>query len=476
MGKNDIIKPKLTVLTDDQKQKIHADSLKILSSVGVRVESKQGLEFFAKAIGSKGVKDDMVRIPGEVVENALKLAPSSVEAYPRKGGDPIRIPGDTYFGIGVTNLYYQDPETDHITPFGRKHLETCVRLGDMLPSFDFVSTPGILHDVPLEVLDLYTVLEMTANTTKPLVVLVSDDEALSHVFDLLEDLHGDLAAKPFIIPYFNPITPLIMNRGTVDKMFLTIERGLPFIYSNLGMAGASVPITPCGALTLLMAELLAGLTLSQLIKEGTPVILGCLPAFLDMKGVGGNFYDIISYLINLACAEMMSFYNLPHFGTSGSSVGWGADLISAGHQWSNHLLSCMGKVGLVVFIGGVLGSKLFSPNVIVYANDVIAQARRFARGFSMDGLDLAMEEIAQEGPGGHFLTSDLTLNDFRDAYFESDIFPLLSLEEWRARGCPRADDMLRSHTKRLIADTSAPEDYADVMAKGEAFITRFEAR
>ena len=104
------------------------------------------------------------------------------------------------------------------------------------------------------------------------------------------------------------------------------------------------------------------------------------------------------------------------------------------------------------------------------------KARRFARGFSMEGLDLAMEEIAQEGPGGHFLNSELTLNHFRDAYFESDIFPHLSLEEWRARGCPRADDLLRSHTKQLIASAPAPEDHTELMAKGEAFITRFEVR
>ena len=470
------IKPRLTVLNDNQRERIHNESLKILSSVGIRVESEQGLQTFAKAIGSKGVSDSLVHIPGEVVENAVKLAPSSIEIYDRKGGHPIRLQEDTHFGIGVTNLSYQDPDTDKAIPFGRKHVETCARLGHILQSFDFVSTPGILHDVPLDVLDLYTVLEMTANTTKPLVVLVSEDDALPHVFDLLEDLNGDLASKPFIIPYFNPITPLIMNRGTVDKMFVTIERGLPFVYSNLGMAGASSPITPSGALTLLNAELLAGLTLAQLIREGTPVILGCLPAFLDMRGVGGNFYDTVSYVINLACAEMMSFYKLPHFGTSGSTMGWGADLISAGHQWTNHLLSCLGKAGLVVFIGGVLGSKLFSPNLIVYANDVIGQVRRVAQGFDMDDLDLALDEIAREGPGGNFLTSELTLKHFRHAYFESDIFPLLSLEEWQARGCPKADEMLRNHTKQLIADATGPDDHAELMAKGESFIRKFMGR
>ncbi len=56
------------------------------------------------------------------------------------------IPGEARFGLGVTTLYYQDPETDELSPFSRKHVETCVRLGNTLASFDFVATPGILRE------------------------------------------------------------------------------------------------------------------------------------------------------------------------------------------------------------------------------------------------------------------------------------------------------------------------------------------
>jgi DNA-binding Lrp family transcriptional regulator len=43
---------------------------------------------------------------------------------------------------------------------------------------------------------------------------------------------------------FEEVSYLVMNAGTVDKILIAIERGLPFIYSNYGMAGASTPITP----------------------------------------------------------------------------------------------------------------------------------------------------------------------------------------------------------------------------------------
>jgi trimethylamine--corrinoid protein Co-methyltransferase len=96
-------------------------------------------------------------------------------------------------------------------------------------------------------------------------------------------------------------------------MITSIDRGLPIIFSNYGMAGLSTPITTAGTFALLNAELLAGLVFSQLIKPGTPIILGILPAFFDMKTMV-DFFDPQTMLLNLACAEMMAYYHIPHAG------------------------------------------------------------------------------------------------------------------------------------------------------------------
>jgi trimethylamine--corrinoid protein Co-methyltransferase len=467
------VRPRITALSQEQVAQVHDYSLNILSSVGVRVDSEWARRTLAQATGQLP-DDGRVHIPPELVEWAIEAAPERINVYGRRGNRVFCLGDDrTRFGIGVTALYYQDPETDQVEPFARKHMASVCRLGDALTNFDAISTIGIVQDVAPGVSDLYATLEMTANAVKPLVILVSDEACFPAVLDLLEHLHGDLAARPFSIPYFNPISPLVLNRGTVDKMRVAIERGLPFIFSNYGMAGASTPLTPAGTLALLNAELLAGLTLSQLVKEGTPIILGNLPAFFDMRGMG-NFYDAISYPLNLACAEMMAFYGLPHCGTSGSGVGWGPGPITGGHQWMNHLTSCMGKIGLAPFVGDILASKVFSPAVVVYANEVIAQARRVAQGFILDDASVALEEIAQVGPGGSFLTSETTLKLFRQAYYVSDIFANLSLEDWQAQGRPQAADVLRRYTRQLMDELDPPEDHADLMGRGEAFIRGWE--
>jgi trimethylamine--corrinoid protein Co-methyltransferase len=464
------VQPRITVLTPEQVEQVHNYSLQILSSVGVRVDSEQAREIFARAVGPSWVEDDRVRIPRDLVESALEVAPSTVELYDRQGQLAFRLGDDrTRFGIGVTTLYYQDPETDEVVPFARRHMEAMVRLGSALPNFDVISTVGIIQDVPTQVSDLYAVLEMTANTVKPLVILVSDEDSFPDVLDLLEHLHGDLAARPFVIPYFNPLTPLIINAGTADKMLVAIERGLPFIYSTYSMAGMSTPITPAGTLALMNAELLAGLVLSQLAQEGTPIILGILPAIFDMKTMV-SFYDPQSLVMNLVCAEMMAHYRLPHCGTSGSGTGWGPDLLAAGTYWMNHVTSCIGKVGLAPFVGDTLGSKAFSPANVVFVHEVIEQALRFAQGIRLDDASVDLDEIVKVGPGGNFLLSDLTLKLYRSAYYTNPIFPRWSLEKWQEQGRPRAIDLLRSHTCQVMAELCAPEDHADLMAQGEAFI------
>jgi len=469
MNNDQHIRPLITVLNEQQISQIHESSRRILTSVGLEIDSEKAVSLFAKA-GAE-VDGSRVHIPTDLVQWALDAAPSSVDIHDRRGNFAFRIGNgaETRFGIGATTLNYQDPLTDEMTPFTRKHMETTVRLGQSLGSFDVISTMGIVQDVTADQSDLFGTLEMAANSTKPLVLLVSQEDRFPAVLDLLEHLHGDLASKPSLIPYFNPVTPLVINRGTIDKMLATIERGLPLIYSNYGMAGATTPITPAGILAMLNAELLAGLVLSQLIKEGSPIILGMLPAYFDMRGMA-NFYDPITYLMNLACAEMMASYGLPHSGTSGSGMGWGADLIAGGHQWANHLLSCLGKVGLAPFVGDTLGSTTASPAIIVYANEVIAQARRFAAGFAIDQTSTALDDITETGPAGNFLMAPSTLGLFRTAYFQSEIFPNLTVDAWTQQGRPRADERLRSHTQQLLEDLTAPEDHEDLIARGEAFI------
>jgi trimethylamine---corrinoid protein Co-methyltransferase len=465
-----IARPRLGLLTATHREAIHEASLAILARSGLRIDSERARTVCRR--GDARVEGDRVYFHRDQVAAAIESAPATIEVYDRRGRQAFRLgDGQTRFGAGVTNLWLQDPLTDELSPFSRADMGRCVRLCQALPNYDVISTLGVIRDLPPEVADLYAVLEMVASSVKPLVILISDESLFPKALDLLDAVRGELGERPFVIPYLNPVTPLVINEGTSDKLLDSAARSIPVIYSNYGMSGMTTPLPCAGALALLNAELLGGLVLSQLGKPGAPIILGSLPMYFDMKTMI-DFYDPQTHLINLACAELMAGYGIPHAGTSGSGDGWGPDLLAAGASWMNQVTSVIGQVGLAPFVGSTLNSKAYSPAMTVYGDEVIGAARLFARGFAVDpdsiGAAEAIEQLAAEG---HFLTAPSTLASYKRAYYPS-IFPRIGLEKWVELGRPRADARVRERARDLLAEAPAPEDHAEILAKGEALIAQ----
>jgi len=468
---NNVVNPIIQLLTEEQIKRVHDYSVDILENVGIKVESKKAREVFARS-GAVKIDDDLVYIQRDLVDHTIKTARSEINIYDQEGALAFQL-GEghmTRFGLGVTNTNYQDIETDQIEKFTRKHMQTSVKLGDMLGNFDMISTIGIPSDVQIETLDLVNTLDLYANTSKPIVILVSEGKKMEDVYKLLISLHGDISTRPFVITYLNPITPLILNEETTDKIFVSIEYGLPISFSNYSMYGGTSPMTEGGTLSLLNAELLSGLVFSQLIKEGTPMILGSLPAAFNMSTMG-SYYSTSSYLLNIACAEIMSYYQIPHCGTSGSGIGFGPDLLASGDLWLNHLTSCLGKVGMAPFVGGNLDSTAFSPTTVVMSDYIIGKSRKLAEGFVLNDNSVDLNEMKTIGHGGNYLTSSQTLEALRDLNHSNSIWPSMNFKTWQQQGNPTPIKMLRDFTKRLHEQASRPNnEIEEIIKKGEDII------
>lgn len=469
------VRPKLQLLNREQMQEVHQYSIQILEKTGIKVESKTARKIFEKSNAVR-LDNEVVYIQSELIDQAIKTCPSSIEVFNKKGNTAFHLgknQGDeTYFGTGVTNTYFQDILSGNVEAFTRKHMQHSTKLSDLLGQYDMVSTLGIPSDVTADKSDLYSALDMYANTDKPLVLLISEGKNIKDVFELLSFLHGDLSKKPFCIPYFNPITPLVLNKSTTDKMIASIEYNLPIMYSNYSMYGGTSPITEGGSLALLNAELLAGLIFSQLVKEGSEMILGSLPAAFNMMTMG-SYYTPTSYLLNLACAEMMDFYEIPHCGTSGSGIGWGSDLLASGDLWQNHLSSCVGKVGCVPFVGGNFDSMAFSPSNVVLSNHIIGETRKFAKGFTLNDERVNIDEIDRVGHGGNYFTSDQTLASLSEIDTTNAIWPSLNLDLWKSQSMPKAEKFLLDFTKDLFDKAiKLSDENAEIINKGEGFIKK----
>jgi len=467
------VRPRLELLNPEQMNEVHRYSIEILEKTGIRVDSDAARRIF-KESGAVSINGNKVYISAELINHAVKKAPPDIEIFKRNGERAfhlgIKQGSETYFGIGVTNIYYQDIESNQLELFTRKHMQHSTRMGDLLDNYDIISTVGIPSDVPVALSDLYATLDMYANTDKPLVLLISGEKKIDDVLEMLSILHGNISTRPFCIPYVNLITPLVLNASTTDKMISAISYDLPLMFSNYSMYGGTSPATPGGTLALLNAELLAGLVFSQLIKEGSKIILGSLPAAFNMSSIG-SYYTPYSYLLNLACAEMMHYYEIPHCGTSGSNNGRGADLPASENLWVNHLSSCLGKVGCAPFVGGTFESMAFSPAMVVLSNHIIGEARKFARGFTLDDKCVNLDEIKKVGPGGNYFTSEQTLGLLQEKTNIAELWKVVDIEEWEKQNMPKAEDELIELTREFYnMAQKTPEESLDVMVRGEAFI------
>jgi trimethylamine--corrinoid protein Co-methyltransferase len=468
------VQPAIHVLTNEQVEAIHSYSVKILETVGIRVDSEDAIRLFEKKT-SRRFPSQQVTIPRDVISWALDCAPGQVRLFDREGRPAFTLDAhaqnQTRFGIGVTNTHYQQVDTDAVVPFLREHTRISALLGDHLDAFDVISTIGIPQDLAPPLVDLYNAIDLYAHTRKPIILLLVNGQRPESVYEVLEHMHGDLSSQPGVLSYVNPITPLILNQDTCKKIEASIRFGCPVIYSNYGMYGASTPMSMAGTLALMNAELLAGLVYCQLLKEGAPVILGSLPASFDMNTMG-SAYSPGSLLLNLACAELMAYYGIPHCGTSGSGIGWGPDLPASDHLWMNHLSSCLGKVGLAPFVGGNFDSLVFSPTTVVYSNQIIKQVREFVAGFKIDDDAVALEEIFHTGPGGSFLTSEQTLNGL--AKESRNLWSGMSLDKWIEEGQPSATSRLKDHVKHIMQELHCSDACKALVKQGESLIDKLQ--
>ncbi|MDO9301078.1 MAG: trimethylamine methyltransferase family protein, partial [Anaerolineales bacterium] len=153
------VRPRLTMMTQEQIQEAHKNVLKVLGETGVRVDSPAMLQMLELKLGLRS-QDRIIKFPPEVVEEAIKSAPKMIDVYDRRGEHKLKLGEDRLrFGVGVTALFYQNPVDEKLDIFKRKNFQDLVRLGSSLKYYDVISTVGIVRDVPEYLTDLYGSLE-----------------------------------------------------------------------------------------------------------------------------------------------------------------------------------------------------------------------------------------------------------------------------------------------------------------------------
>jgi len=466
------------LFTDAQLEEIHLASLEILDRTGVRVYDYEAVRLLQDA-GCLIADKDLVKIPAAVIERALQHVPNQVVLYNRNGETCVYLEGNrTYFGTGSDLPYILDLETGERRPSLLLDVRQTSRLVDALPNLDFVMSMALPTDVPAKISDRLSFLSMVENTTKPIVFTAWDEIGLADIIAMSEVIAGgseSLSTRPFLLAYLEPVSPLQHSKEAVKKILMMADHGLPFVYAPGAMSGITAPMTPAGSLALVNAEVLSGMLIAQLRREGTPIIWGAGCGPMDMRTMIAPYASPEGILHCIAMAELARhYYRVPVWGYAGCCDSKVLDAQAGIEASLGIFCAALSGANLVHDVGYMESGLTGSYELIVLCDEIISLVRRMLQGIGLGVDQFALDIINQVGPGGNFLHSPHTREHHRKSW-SPRILDWQSYQAWRRAGHPSVDKTARDVAREILAThTPLPLD-AEILRELTTIVELAEA-
>jgi len=462
-------------LTPEQCQQLHSASLEILERTGARLFNDEALALVCKA-GAKVIEGNRVSFPARLVEQALSTAPRSVTLYDRNGRPVMPLEGkNSFFGPGSDCLNIVDHRTGERRQPVLQDVVEGVRVCDALSEMSFVMSMFLPSDVRQEIADRYQMEAMLHNTTKPIVLVTYETSGCVDAIEMAEAVAGGadaLRERPFVTCYINVTTGLLHNADALEKLLFLAEKGLPALYIPVVSGGTTGPMTMAGGLALSNAGVLVGLVISQLKREGAPVII---------PGFGGDALDMRT-MVDPYCAPdprgmaqaLAHFYHLPMFSLAGASESKLVDQ-QAGIEAALDMLIAAMSGGHIVHDCGYLESGLSgSLAQLVICNEVAGWIRHACRPVEVSAETLALDLIDQVGPDGQFLKLPHTRRHMRERWYPA-LIDRDAYHGWLSKGgktlgeraAEQVSQILAAHHCEPLSPTSA-ETIRRVVLRAEA--------
>ena len=273
--------------------------------------------------------------------------------------------------------------------------------------------------------------------------------------ELLFADQGGLADRCATVSLINVNSPLTFDATMMGALEVYAAAGQGVILSPFIVGGAMAPVTVVGTLVQVLAECLAGIAYSQLIRPGAPVIFGTFVTSIDMTSGAPTFGTPEASQILMGAGQLARRLNLP-FRSGGALTGSKVADAQAAYESANTLnAAVMGGVNFMLHACGWLeGGLVAGIEKFVMDADQLGALGRLAGGFGADPD--ALSAIREVGPGGHYLGCDHTQARYRSAFWKSDVLDYRPFETWFEQGAPDTRTLARNRAERLLASYEAP--------------------
>jgi trimethylamine--corrinoid protein Co-methyltransferase len=401
--------------------------------------------------------------------------------YNRNGERKMTLGGyNTYYGPGPTNTYHIDLDTGERRKPNLQDKKDVAKACDALPNIDFVQDLGTPEGMTATLADVYIFSELVKNTTKPIVHWGFDIDQYQDIVDIAAVVAGgleNLQKKPFLALYSESSPPLVHSEEAIGKAIFAAKNRIPIVYTPCIISGATAPATLAGALALGVAESLAGIVVSQLIREGSPIIMGGVYGIMDMATTIYSYGSPEFLLMQAGIAEVAHHMDIPVFGTAGCTDSHVLDGQAAAEAAMSILIAAECGANLVHDSGYTAFGSAGSIFQLVMADEIIGMVKRIMRGIEINDETLALDEVDNAGPGGEFITSKHTYKHFKQQTWFPTLMNRMRYSEWQMMTNESSlEQRVKDKARQIVAEHQVPALPEGVIQKIDTILQKAEER
>lgn len=455
----------------------HADLL--LAEVGVEVHDiPEALDIFAAA-GAE-VDGTRVRFPDGMCRKLVTAtAPSSFTQHARNPDRDVVI-GDPHMVLAPA---YGPPFVSDLDG-GRRYatlddFHNFVKLAYLSPALHH--SGGTLCepvDLPVNKRHLDMVAAHVRYSDKPFMGSVTAPERAQDTVDMAAIVFGRdrLDTDTVLVSLCNANSPMSWDRAMLGSAKVYAENNQATIITPFVVAGAMSPVTVAATATQTLAEALAGMAFTQLVRPGAPVIFGSFAPSMSMQTGAPTFGTPEPQLVLFLVAALARRLGVPFRSGGNFTSSKTLDYQAAYESAISFLATMQAGVNFVLHAAGWLeGGLVMGYEKFILDADQAAMAERYVAGVDTSDNGLALDAMRSHTPGEHWLGHPHTLANFESAFWVSQMANHASFEQWEAEGARTADQRANERWKALLASYEAPPLDDAIDAELTEWVTRRKA-
>lgn len=470
--------PNFEILSEEALEIIERNADIILEEIGVNFpDNPEALALWREAGAS--VDGERVRIPKGLARELCKTAPSEYTQVARNPQRNVVIGGRN---LVLAPVY--GPPFVRDAAGGRRY----ATMGDFNKFVKLAYMSKWLHhsggtvceptDVPVNKRHLDMLHAHMTLSDKPFMGSVTEPSRAQDSVDMCGVLFGEqfVQDNTVMTSLININSPMTFDDVMMGALKVYAENNQAAIISPFIVGGAMAPVSVAGTLTQVLAEVLAGIAYSQLVRKGAPVIFGAFVTSIDMNSGAPTFGTPEAAHITYGAGQLARRMNLP-FRSAGSFCGSKLPDAQAAYETSNSLnMGLLSGVNFMLHACGWLeGGLVSSFEKFVMDADQLGTLHHLAQGIQIDENAQALDAIREVGPGGHYLGCAHTQANFKAAFWKSDLLDYKPFETWSEEGARDTQTLASLRVEKMLADYQQPAMDPATREALDAFVAQKKA-